>query len=89
MQRRPTVGIASFIFVVACCAAASQAATAGPSVRERDWQNGDYDLGDRRLAFVNGRHAELSDDGSCSVCLAIREVTFGDVDGTERKKPSS
>ena len=74
-------GLAVFAFAAVLSAFPAWAATTGRSVRDRDWQNGEYDLGDRDFAFVGGRHTDLTDDGSCSVCLAIREVTFGDVDG--------
>ena len=57
------------------------AGTTVPSVRNQDWKNGAYDLGDGQFAFSGGRHADLMPDGSCSVCLTISEVAFGDVDG--------
>ncbi len=72
--------LAFAVFVVVCGPGLSSAA-APPSIRKRDWKNGAYDLGDGRLLFADGRHAEFAADGSCSVCLTIRDVTFGDVDG--------
>jgi len=81
MQHRSRATLSLFVFVVTGVAVAARAGAATHSVRDRDWQNGDYDLGDGRVAFVAGRHTELTEDRVCSVCLSIREVTFGDVDG--------
>jgi hypothetical protein len=56
------------------------------SVRQRDWRNGEYDLGDGlKTSFVGGQ-ARTMEDGVCAVCLAIRDVTFGDVDGDGREE---
>lgn len=76
--------VAAVIFAVlaaASTAGRSMQSALAQSARMRNWNNGDYDLGDRRAAFVDGRHAEVGPGGTCSVCITIREVTFGDVDG--------
>jgi hypothetical protein len=80
MRRRWSRGVAVIALALAFGAAPGWAATTR-SVRTRDWRNGEYDLGGRRVVFAGGRHEELDHDRSCSVCLTIREVTFGDVDG--------
>jgi hypothetical protein len=78
---RSRATLALFVFVLACVAGAARAGSATRAVRDRDWKNGDYDLGDGHFVFVEGRHTELTEDRTCSVCLWIREITFGDIDG--------
>jgi hypothetical protein len=66
--------------VLAHGAAKPGAAVGAEPVRQRDWMNAEYDLGNGRFVFVAGRYADLT-EGRCAVCLYISEVTFGDVDG--------
>jgi hypothetical protein len=82
MGRWSRAGIALVLCLVACGARAVHAAgIRAASVRDRDWKNGALDLGSGRFVFVGGRYAELTDEGMCSVCLTIGDVSFGDVDG--------
>jgi hypothetical protein len=55
------------------------------AVHNFPWLDATYDLGDGlKTTFVAGEHAERDADGVCNVCLRIRALTFGDVDGDGR-----
>jgi hypothetical protein len=52
------------------------------AVRAISWMDHAYDFGEgRSYIFSGGNYAELDSEGQCNVCMNIRAVTFGDVDG--------
>lgn len=56
------------------------------TVRAISWLDQTLDLGDGRFAFSKGVYSAFADDGSCNLCLQIRSVEFGDVDGDGKEE---
>ena len=87
-RRWLALAIISFVFLTGARAMAAGGTTparrgspAVVTVHDVDWMNGTFDLGDRPYAFTAVRYADLDEDGQCQICLSIRNVSFGDVDG--------
>lgn len=52
------------------------------AIRAIPWQDRTYDFGDGEpCKFSEGNYSDLNDEGRCNVCMHIRAVTFGDIDG--------
>jgi len=52
------------------------------AIRAIPWKDRTYDFGDGDpRVFTKGKHLDLNDEGRCNVCISIRSVTFGDIDG--------